>query len=121
MAPFSVCQALLVEVSTILKVCFCQEYCGNVVIVLPSQNCAAQHVEVISAELWAVMTKWNTVTSFSEYGGNFLLSTEQEIEELCLEVNGNDGEEVEAVHESVATFADVMQYLETYRHYVSNV
>jgi hypothetical protein len=61
------------------------------------------------------------VASFSEYGGNFLLSIEQEIEEPCLEVNGNDGEEVEAVHESVATFADVMQCLETYRHYVSNV
>jgi len=85
------------------------------------QNCAAQHVEVISAELWAVMTELNTVVSFSEYGGNFVMSIEQEIEELCLEVNGNDGEDVEAVHESVATFTDAIQHLETYRHYVSNV
>jgi hypothetical protein len=67
------------------------------------------------------MTELNTVVSFSEYGGNFLLSIEKEIEELCLEVKGNDGEEVEAVHGSVATFADVIQYLETYRHYMSNV
>jgi hypothetical protein len=59
------------------------------------------------------MTELNTLVSFSEYGGNFLLSIEQTIEELCLEVNGNDGEEVEAVHESVATFADVIQRLET--------
>jgi hypothetical protein len=59
------------------------------------------------------MTELNTLVSFSEYGGNFLLSIEQAIEELCLEVNGNDGEEVEAVHESVATFADVIQRLET--------
>jgi len=41
------------------------------------QNCAAQHVEVISAELWAVVTELNTVVSFSEYGGNFILSIEQ--------------------------------------------
>jgi hypothetical protein len=72
-------------------------------------NSAAQHVEIKCADLWAVMTKLNTVVSFSEYGGNFLLSVEQEIEELCLEVNGNDGEQVEAVHESVATFADAVR------------
>jgi hypothetical protein len=87
----------------------------------PSVKTAAQHVEVISAELWAVMTELNTVVSFSEYGGNFLLSFEQEVEELCPEVNSIDGEEVEAVHESVATFAVVIQPSETYRHYVSNV
>jgi hypothetical protein len=55
------------------------------------QNCAALHVEVISAELWADMTELNTAVSFSEYGGNLLLSIEQETEELCLEVNGIDG------------------------------
>jgi len=59
------------------------------------------------------MTELNTLVSFSEYGGNFLLSIEQAIEELCLEVNDNDGEEVEAVHDSVATSADVIQRLET--------
>jgi hypothetical protein len=117
--PFSVSQALLVEAYTILKVYFCQEYCGTDV-VLPSDKTAAQRVEVISAELWAVVTELNTVVSFSEYGGNFVLSIESEIEELCLEVNGNDGEEMEGVHESVATFTDAIR-LETYRHYVSNV
>lgn len=83
--PFSVSQALLVEAYTILKVYFCQEYCGTDV-VLPSVKTAAQRVEVISAELWAVVTEFNTVVSFGEYGGNFVLSIESEIEELCLKL-----------------------------------
>lgn len=86
------------------------------------QNCAAQYVVVISAELWAEKeAKLNTLVSCSEYGGNLLPSIEQEIEELCLEVNGNDGEEVEAAHENVTAFVEAILHLETFRHCVNNV